>query len=358
MGVAAAAQDISITLVNGAFRVVGWNAPTKAPQQGWPSILRVYSSDVARVSGQSTDIPPANLPPLAGSYSVESGVLVFHPRFPVTSGVRYFAVFQLPGGKPVEVTFNEKRADTTPTTHVVHVYPSADVLPSNTLKLYIYFSAPMSRGEAWQHIHLADAAGKPLKYEFVEIQQELWNEDNTRMTVLFDPGRIKRGVLPEMQLGPPIVAGKRYTLVIDRGWHDANGVPLIESYRKRFRGGPADRMPPDPETWHLMPPRAATSQDFVLDFPKSMDYALLQRLLAIVGPQGDVPGKITVDDQEKEWRFTPQKPWPPGNYQLLVDTAIEDLCGNHIGQAFDLDKFQQITKSIESKTLSLPFHIS
>jgi hypothetical protein len=36
------------------------------------------------------------------------------------------------------------------------------------------------------------------------------------------------------------------------------------------------------------------------------------------------------------------------------DTAIEGLCGNHIGQAFDLDKFHQVTKSIETKMMSIP----
>ena len=79
------------------------------------------------------------------------------------------------------------------------------------------------------------------KYEFVEIQQELWDTNNTRLTVLFDPGRIKRGVLPNEQLGPPIVDGKHYTLLIDRGWQDARGVPLARGISQgvsRRAGGP------------------------------------------------------------------------------------------------------------------------
>ena len=373
LGVTAAAQEISIRLEGDAFRVVaGSAAGWKEPAQGWSSIFRVYSGT-------------GDVPPLAGSYAVEDNVLVFHPRFALVPGTRYRAVFQLPNGKPVEASFEKKRPRLESTTHVTHVYPSTDVLPSNTLKLYIYFSAPMSRGEAWQHIHVLDEKGLPLKFEFVEIQQELWDPNNTRLTVFFDPGRIKRGVLPNEQLGPPIVEGKRYTLVIDRGWQDARGVPLLGEFRKAFRGGPPDRTPPDPKSWRVSAPRAGSAADLVVDFPKPMDFALLQRMIRVARARGgvagaqdndagaqaniaraqddivaakdNVGGTITVDRQETQWRFTPREPWKAGAYRLLVDTGIEDLSGNRIGQAFDLDKFQRVTKSIETQTMALPFDI-
>lgn len=343
-GVTAAAQVVALHLENGAFKIVGWKVGPAEPPQGWPSVFRVYSG-------------AGDVPPLLGTYSVEAGSLVFHPRFPLAPGVPYRAVFSPPGGKSIEAIFDGPRQETTPTTKVVHVYPSADVLPSNTLKLYLYFSAPMSRGEAWQRIHLLDDNGKPLQFEFVEIQQELWDARNTRLTVLFDPGRIKRGVLPEMQMGPPIVEGKHYTLVIDRQWKDARGVPLAEGFRKSFRGGPADRTPPNPETWRMIAPKAATAGDLIVEFPKPMDYALLQRMLGVSAGHGNVAGAVSVGREETQWRFTPREPWKAGAYQLTIDTALEDLCGNHIGQAFDLDKFQQITRSIESKTISMPFEV-
>lgn len=359
-GVAAAAQEFSIRLENDSFRVVGWRPSATQASQDWSKIFRVYSG--------SGDVPP-----LAGSYAIEDGALVFHPRFPLVPGVRYRAVFQPPSGKPIEASFEKPKQQLAPTTRVAHVYPSADVLPSNTLKLYIYFSAPMSRGESWQHIHLLDEKGQPLKYEFVEIQQELWDNSHTRLTVLFDPGRIKRGVRQNETLGPPIVEGKQYTLVIDRNWQDARGVPLAEEFRKSFRGGPADRTPPDPKTWHLIAPAAGSSSDLVVDFPKPMDFALLQRMLQISTGEGIVnrvtnaganevpgeklPGTVMVDKLETEWRFTPKQPWKKGEYQLVIDTGIEDLSGNHIGQAFDLDKFQTITKDIETRTISLPFEV-
>ena len=80
----------------------------------------------------------------------------------MTPGVRYRAEFHPPGGAPVESVFVLPKTASAPSTRVEHVYPSADVLPSNTLKLYIFFSAPMRRGAVWQHIRLLDEAAKAV----------------------------------------------------------------------------------------------------------------------------------------------------------------------------------------------------
>ena len=102
---------------------------------------------------------------------------------------------------PIEAGFDVPKAAPRAATRIEQVYPSTDTLPANTLKLYIYFSAPMRRGEAWQHIRLLDEHGAPVELPFLEIDQELWDPTNTRLTVLFDPGRIKRGLVPLQRIG-------------------------------------------------------------------------------------------------------------------------------------------------------------
>ena len=89
-----------------------------------------------------------NVPPMVGSYAVENGTLVFRPAFPLAAGVVYRAVFHPPGSAAVETAFHGPAKQTTPLARVEHVYPSADVLPSNLLRIYVYFSAPMTQGEA------------------------------------------------------------------------------------------------------------------------------------------------------------------------------------------------------------------
>ena len=46
-----------------------------------------------------------------------------------------------------------------------------------------------------------------------------------------------------------------------------------------------------------------------------------------------------------------------GDYQLIVDTGIEDLAGNHVGQLFDIDVFEHVTEHITTQTVSLPFAV-
>jgi hypothetical protein len=215
----------------------------------------------------------------------------------------------------------------------------------------------MSRGEAWQHIRLLDSKGDAVDLPFLEIDQELWDPEYKRLTVLFDPGRIKRGVLPLEEIGPAIEEGVHYTLAIDRNWRDARGAVLKDGFRKTFAVGPAERAPLDPSAWQLVPPKEGTSDPLVLNLPKPMDAALLKRLLEVSLARNRIQGTVTLARQETQWRFIPSRPWEPGNYELVIDTALEDLAGNRIGRAFDVDVFDTVTRQVSRKMTSLSFRI-
>jgi hypothetical protein len=317
--------------------VAGWKAPATAPASGWAALFRVYAGT-------------GDVPPVGGNYSVEGDALVFRPQFPLAAGARYRAVFQPPGGAAVEATFDGPPRATVVSTRIEHVYPSTDVLPSNDLKMYIYFSAPMSRGEAWEHIHMLGQDGKEVPYEFLELKEELWDANNQRLTIWFDPGRIKRGLTGNLKLGAPIEEGKHYTLSIDRGWHDARGVSLVAGFKKTFRGGPSDRTSPDPKQWHVTAPKAGTSEPLVVDFGEPMDYVGLQKTLSVSDGRGNIAGTEAIERLESRWSFTPRQTWAAGNYQLMVDFALEDLAANKVGQLFDMDLFDKVTEHIETKT--------
>jgi len=343
----AATQDVSIQFEGGAFKVSGWQAPLAAPANGWASIFVVYAGT-------------GDIPPLLGSYAVEGRALVFHPAYPIAAGVHYRAVFHPPsGGALIAKTFDGPPRPTDRVARVERVYPSGDIWPANQLRLYIYFSAPMSRGEAARYIHVLDRSGKELRgAQAVFLPgEELWDRNFRRLTMTFDPGRIKRGLTSNEALGPPLAEGMRYTLVIDRDWPDARGVPMAEGFRKSFRGGPAERTPPTPGQWRVSGPKAGSTDALVVDFPTPMNYPLLLRMLQVSDARGVVAGTVRIAREETEWRFTPRQPWTAGNYRLIADTGLEDLAGNHIGQPFDLDTFDHVTEHIASKTVSLPFAV-
>jgi hypothetical protein len=340
--VAAVAQRSSqltaIELQNGVFRVNGWKAPQSEPPGGWGTVFLVYAG-------------PGKVPPLLGQYQVEAGTLIFHPRYPITAGVHYHAVFRDPSGRMITRDFDGPPRAINPVARVEQVYPTADVLPSNLLRLYIVFSAAMSQGEAAAHIHVEDEKGKVLPDELLP-GQELWDPSFRRLTMTFDPGRIKRGLTSNQTIGPPITEGRHYKLVIDRDWPDARGVPMVQGFTKSFVGGPPVRTSPDPAQWRVTAPAKGTTNALVVDFPGPMNYALLLKTI-----QAPVAGKVALDRRESEWRFTPDAPWQAGDYHLAVDTAIEDLAGNRIGVPFDIDIFEKVSKTIERKSINIPFTI-
>jgi hypothetical protein len=88
-----------------------------------------------------------------------------------------------------------------------------------------------------------------------------------------------------------------------------------------------------------------------------MNYPLLQRMIQVSSAAGSVDGSISVEKHEMEWRFTPRQPWKAGDYRLVIDTGLEDLAGNKIGQPFDIDTFDRVTEHIVTKTVSVSFKI-
>jgi hypothetical protein len=347
-GAPAAGQSPGIELQNGAFRVNGWMAPRSEPSGGWGTVFLVYAGAGRVNSGK--------VPPLLGAYSVESGTLVFHPRYPVTAGVHYHAVFRAPSGTMIANDFDGPARATNPVARVEQVYPTADVLPSNLLRLYIVFSAPMSRGEAAAHIHVEDDKGKVLPDELLP-GQELWDPSFRRLTMTFDPGRIKRGLTSNRTIGPPIAEGGHYKLVVDGDWPDARGVHMVQGFSKSFTGGPPARTPPDPAQWRVTAPPTGTRDALVVDFPGPMNYSLLLKLIHVIRGQAPVDGNIALDRHETEWRFTPDTPWQTGDYRLAIDTGIEDLAGNHIGAAFDIDIFEKVSKTIGRESATIRFTV-
>jgi hypothetical protein len=296
-----------------------------------------------------------DVPSLAGDYDANGTVIRFHPRFPLEPGVSYRAMYRAESGAPVTAVFRIPKKAVDSTTRVEHVYPSARELPANQLKLYIQFSAPMSRAEASRRIHLLDDQGKEVPLPFLEIEEELWDPQVRRLTVLFDPGRIKRGLVPHNEVGPALVPGHAYQLVVDREWPDAQGAPLVSEYRKAFRVREDDRTPPVLENWKL----TAKADAVAVDFPEPLDAALLQHMLWIEDSQGRrMEGGIELQREETRWIFHPERPLPGGEYRLRVGTVLEDLAGNRIGRPFDVDTFDRVEMRLVTKTEEIPFKVA
>ena len=325
----------------------------------WQALFALYVAGPQRDTG--------DLPAVLGAYEVNADALRFTPRFPLSPGLTYRAVLNpsrltAAGSsatrRPVIATFTLPKPAITTRTAVQQVYPTSGRLPENQLRFYIHFSGPMRQGDAYGFIHLVNDAGAEVEGAFLEVGQELWDPSGTRLTLLIEPGRIKRGLKPREMLGPVLEQGRRYTLVIDAEWRDANDLPLERSFRKTFTVAAPDETSPDPASWNLVPPKAGSVAPLTVTFPEPLDHAMLNRVLVIRDAQGElVAGRIAVTAHETRWQFTPQQPWPAGRFQLEVATTLEDLAANSIERPFEVDVFRAIRSSIEVKTVALPFDV-
>ena len=87
----------------------------------------------------------------------------------------------------------------------------------------------------------------------------------------------------------------------------------------------ADRTVPDPSQWRITAPRAGSGDPVGIVFPEPMDRALLDHMITVVGPSGQVlDGRVEVASEETVWRFIPSRPWPPGDYILDINPDLEE----------------------------------
>ena len=318
----------------------------------------VFRVTVAQLSSQEGD----GLPDVSGRYLLFEDELQFIPHFPFERDVKYRALFDpQPLGtslmaEPLTLEFlipTEENA--TPLTEVTHIFPSCDLLPENLLRFYVCFSNSMQRGRALEEISLLDSDGQTVADALYRPPVELWDRTMRRLTVLLDPGRLKRWVGPNVALGPPLKAGQPYTLEIGLGMIDLYGRPLRERFRKSFLVGDPVREHISVEHWEILPPVTGSRQAVVVTFTTPLDWALLLQTIIIGSADGSViAGQVVVDQCERRWSFTPTSPWVAGMYHIHVRSSLEDVCGNSITGAFDrpLRKDSHPMREIKGSSLS------
>jgi len=275
-------------------------------------------------------------PPILGQYSGKGKRLTFIPRYALTHGQKYKAIFKQ-GVETIEQEYLvPAKVPTTPAV-VDHIYPSANKLPANLLKFYVHFSKPMREGKKiFDQIEILDAAGKPVPSPWRRM--ELWSDDARRLTLWIHPGRVKRGLKLRDELGPVLKSGGKYSLSISADVIDADGQSLGGSFVKEFDVIEADRQRPLPSTWRLDLPLANSKTALKLNFSEALDRHLCRRLIKVLDSENQpVPGKATMGEGELSWKFVPNANWARAAYEVAIDPILEDLAGNTPARLFDVD---------------------
>jgi hypothetical protein len=302
--------------------------------------VRVFPGTAATAGG---------LPPMAGRLVRDGADLCFVPRFPFLDGTIYTVTVD---GTTVTVLVRARPGQAV--TRVAAIQPTAAEVPCNLLRLYVWFSAPMSEGWAAEYVRLARDDGGPITGALLPAEHELWDASRRRLTVLLDPARIKRGLAGHQEAGYPLRAGEPFRLIVGSGFRDAQGLPLRAPAQRRYHVGGEERRHVDPGTWVLTVPPAGTSEPLQVAFGRPLDHGLLARCLRVSGPGGRlVDGTARIGREERSWRLVPHGTWASGSHQLIVDPVLEDLAGNSVSRVFDRD----LTRPEDQPRQALPVSV-
>ena len=317
--------------------------------RGWPA------DDLGRLAVVPTELLGFwPLQPTAGRVEAVDGEIRFRPRFPLARGTGYSLLLD---GVPVAAVTVPARTGIG-TTSIVAIYPTARELPLNQLKLYIQFSGAMSEGWAERAVQVRRAdARQPLPGVFLPMEPELWDPARRRLTLLLDPGRIKRGLAPNEELGYPLEEGVPIVVAVDRRFRDASGLPLVTGMERRYEVGPAVRQHVNPAAWRLRRPAAGSMDPLAVTFDRPLDRALLDHSLVVLDAHGAaLDGQATIAQGERSWRFRPLRRWRPAPYRLAVDPRLEDLAGNSLARVFDRDLTRPEDAPIDMEQAFIEFH--
>lgn len=217
---------------------------------------------------------------------------------------------------------------------VVAIYPSSDTLPENLLRMYVHFSKPMKTIGNLEKIKLLDENGQEVVGAIFNNVHELWDKEQTQLTLIFDPSRVKTGLVAHEEKGRALQHGKHYKLTIGQ-MKDVEGKKLKVA-TKSFYVNTEDRLSPNTAQWTIKMPKANSQLPLIVQFPAMLDrLSLLQRLQLTDKNNQPIDGQVEITEQETEWRFVPTKKWAASDYILYVHGRLEDPCGNNLNGLFD-----------------------
>ncbi len=218
------------------------------------------------------------------------------------------------------------------------VYPSASKLPSNLLKWYLEFSKPINQTRIYEHILFTNAHGDTLDKAILSLENALVTDNGRLLTVWIDPGRQKRDLMPNKQLGPVFEEGSKYSLIVQKKLKDREGVLMLNDFSHQFEIIKADRLQPNINVWEIEIPHPNTLSDLIIHCKESMDYGSVLGSVAIQNTRKQkIKGSWQLKDHESILIFTPTHPWDKGKCQLVINTQLEDLAGNNLNRLFDSD---------------------
>jgi len=211
----------------------------------------------------------------------------------------------------------------------IRISPQAKVLPANTLRFYIHFPRPGEAHFDRERLWLLNEEEQVVRDPFLVLSQELWSPDGRRLTVLMEPGRIKRGLGADPSHEPALVVGRTYSLVV---------TALGQTARHTFRVSDPVLEALKETCWRIVSPTVGSLDPAVVHFDRVMDAALCENEIGVRTPYGEVVHtRVLLTSDGTAAQLIPGHRWSAGEHRLVLSERLEDVCGNRLGEALDHD---------------------
>jgi len=269
-----------------------------------------------------------------GEFNRGEKKLIFKPIIPFTIGETY----ELYSGDQIYAEFRIPDIKKHKLPKLLGIYPKLDTVPENLLKMYFVFNEPMQQtAPTLDFIKVYNVTEDKEVEIFLALENELWNAEKTELTLWLDPGRIKKDLIPNQERGIPIEKGNQYEIEVASTLKDQKGTPLYQNYSKLFYVGERDEEKPRLKNWQLTIPEVDTKSGLGVDFQESLDYLLIAETIQVLKGKEAVQGSFFVSKKGNSVVFIPEQDWEKGNYQIQIESRLEDLVGNNLNRLFDED---------------------
>ncbi|WP_408031114.1 hypothetical protein [Tenacibaculum xiamenense] len=288
--------------------------------------------------------------PINGNSVLKKNRLYFTPDLPFIPSAKYVLV-----SNKSEYLFSlEPKNKRLPS--VSKIYPTSDILPENLLRIYIQFSEPMRTDNNLKSIKLYDENHQEIKGAIFNNVQELWDTSQKQLTLIFDPSRVKTGLIAHKSLGRALEGYKTYYLKINP-LKSVSGKMMAQATYKRFKVSKADFNFPDISNWKIDFPKKNTKNALKIDFYESIDIMSLYHRISVYDKNNNlVLGNLKIGDGEKTWSFFPEKPWKKHQYFIRINSRLSDPSGNNLNGLFD-HKIGSLKNKKEGNIVTIPFYI-
>ena len=248
------------------------------------------------------------------------------------------------------------RPGRTAATEVADIRPTAAEVPCNLLRLYVWFSAPMSEGYAAGNVRLAGDGGPRSPEPCCPASMSCGTPPVAGSPSCWTPPASSAAWLAT---GRPVT---RCDLASHSGWSSTAGSvmrkdsPCEADAQRRYEVGGEERRHVDPASWLLTVPPAGTSEPVQVAFGRPLDHGLLARCLHVAGPGGELTPRHRCRSAPGNSMAAGAPPGlGTGSRQLIVDPVLEDLAGNSVSRVFDRDLTRPKDEPRQARPVTVPF---